>query len=239
MMMVQPPALMDHWDDFNRPNATDLGPNYRAEYDACRVFNNKSQITNPAQFSSRQGAWETWIAGHNGGRLLTDNWEVIALIAAPTGSLALDNASAIGVGMFDNGPAAGMVLVYGMFLQGAVTSANAMAIYTYINPSIPAPGLLWGSGTPTASRAAVTNRVSPGDIMRFRRRMYSPTQSVFQLTQNGVLRCSWNDSTGIVPAGQRNRRRWFLAQEGNAAGLSSGQYYSPAIDSIRAYDRPY
>ncbi|MGI5216258.1 hypothetical protein [Nocardia sp. CA-290969] len=239
-MIVQPPALMDHWDDFDRANSTDLGPNWRPDFDSCQIFNQQVQISTPAQLSARQGAWETYVApdSHNGGRLITDNWEVAAEIGTPAGGIATDNATAIGCGMLDNGPAAGMCLVYAIFFQGTQNATNAMAIYTYINASIVSPGGSWGV-TPATSRAAVTNRVAAGDIIRFRRRMYSPTQSVFQLIQNGILRVSWNDSVGIVPAGQANRRRWFLSCEGNAAGAFSGQYYSPAIANIRAHDRPY
>jgi len=84
-------------------------------------------------------------------------------------------------------------------------------------------------------RAVISAGTTNGMVIRFERRMYSATQSVFTAFADGTSFLSWDDSTGIVPAGDRLRRRWFIQNEGNYPIFQS-PFYSPALDSVRAYD---
>ncbi|MGA6208061.1 hypothetical protein ACPESR_25240 [Nocardia testacea] len=236
-MICSPSALMDHWDDFDRVDNVDLGAAWRPDFDALKIVSQQVQLSTPASFSARQGAWETYVGGYNGGRLLTDNWEIIGQIATPVGTAATTNYSALGAGMFAAGPGAGMVLVYAVMLQGTANATAAMAIYTYSNSTIVSPGNATGASGQTVRGTTSTVRVANGDIVRFRRRKYSATQSQFDFLQNGTVRASWNDSGGVVPAGDPLRRQWFVQCEGNAT--TGTAQYSPSISNVRAWDRPY
>lgn len=235
-MIMQPPALMEFRDDFNRAdNASDIGTDWRPDFSNDKIVTNRAQIRTPASNTGRQGAWETYVSSsYNGGRLLTDNWRIEDTIAAPVGAAATDNASGIGGAMLDAGPASGMVLVYAIYLQGTV-SGTGMAIYTYSASVIASPGASSGQTGQTVRGTTATNRVSAADVMWFDRRMYSATQSVFTLYQNGVSRCVWDDTGGVVPAGDRTKRRWFHISEGNFP-IFQQAFYSAAHDGVRALD---
>lgn len=227
-----PPALMAFRDENNRAdNASDFGTNWRPEFDSMKIITNRGQCSTPASNTGRQGAWETYVptADYNGGRLLTDNWGVETQLIAPVGGAASDNITAIGGAMLDNGPASGMVLVY-----FAITTGTGSAIFTYSNASIASPGASSGQTGQTQRSGAGAN-VANTALIRMERRMYSATQSIFQAYVNGSATVSWNDSTGIVPAGDRTKRRWFVQTESNFP-LFQQAFYSPALDWERAYD---
>lgn len=246
MMLMSPPSLMDFRADFSgrANNATNIGADFRSDYDNMKIDTGRAQISTPGSSTGRQGAWETYelATDYNGGRLLTDNWTIEDTVQTPIGAQALDNVSSVGAGMLDAGPGAGMVLIYGSYLQGAV-SGTGMAIYTMIASSIASPGhattLSGGTNNMTVRGTTATNRAASGDVMSMTREMYSSTQSIFRLLQNGTVRCTWDDSTGIVPAGSSavGKRRWFFQKEGNFPLFSGGPYYTIATQRIRAYDR--
>lgn len=232
MIIPTPPGLMEFRDDFNRAdNASDIGSDWRPEFDNLKIVTNRVQLSTPASNTGRQGAWETYVpsSAYNGGRLLTDNWAIEAQLIAPVGSAANNNLTTIGAGMFDNGPGSGMVLVYFV-----ITTGNGQTINTYANSSIASPGAASGQTGQTQRSVAATN-VPTNALIRIERRMYSATQSTFQAYVNGSGTIGWNDSTGIVPAGDQTRRRWFIQAEGNFP-LFQQAFYSPAIDWVRAYD---
>lgn len=232
IIVPQPPGLMAFRDDANRAdNASDAGTMWRPEFDSCKVITNRLQCSTPAFNTGRQGGWETYTGlntDHNGGRLLTDNWAIEAQLIAPVGGAATDNTTHIGCGMYDAGPAAGMVLIY----MAVSTGANH-GIVTYAMPTIAAPGASTGQVGQTVRSSG--GNVANTSLIRFERRMYSATQSNFLCYVNGAFTVGWNDSIGIVPAGALNRRRWFIQCESNFPFFQQA-YYSPAVDWVRAYD---
>lgn len=231
-MIVQPPALMAFRDDNNRAdNASDFGTNWRPDFDSMKIVTNRGQCSTPASNTGRQGAWETYVASgdYNGGRLLTDNWAVEAQLIAPVGGGATDNITAIGAGMLDNGPASGMVLVY-----FAITVSTSSAIFTYANSTIASPGASSGQTNQT-QRSGLGGNVANNALIRLERRMVTATRSIFTAYVNGSSVATWDDSTGIVPAGDRTKRRWFVQTESNFPIFQSA-FYSPALDWERAYD---
>ncbi len=242
-MIIQPPALMDFQRNFiGADNASDIGADWRSDHDNMKRITNRAQQSTPASNTGRQGAWETFVpaADYNGGRLLTDNWLIEMLVVSPVGSQALDNVSSIGCCMLDAGPGSGMVLVYASFLQGAV-SGTGMAIYTYSASSIASPGhatTMSGQTNNMTVRGAATatNRAANSDVMGLRRTMYSATQSKIELLQNGTVRDTFDDSGGVVPAGNPYKRRAFCQTEANFPIFSSA-FYSIAHSVFRARDR--
>lgn len=232
IIVPQPPGLMAFRDDANRAdNASDAGTMWQPAFDSIKVVTNRLQCSTPASNTGRQGAWEYYIGqtgDHNGGRLLTDNWAIEAQLIAPVGGAATDNLTTIGGAMLDNGPASGMVLVY----MSISTGANH-GILTYANSTIAAPGA--GSGQVNQTVRSSGGNVATTALIRFERRMYSATQSNFLCYVNGSFTVGWNDSTGVVPAGDRLKRRWFIQDESNFP-LFQQAFYSPAIDWVRAYD---
>lgn len=231
MIIPTPPALMEFRDPLDgADNAGDLGTNWRPDFDNMKLVTNRAQISTPGSGTGRQGAWETFVGGsYNGGRLLTDNWVVESQLSATVGLAAADNFSSVGGCMMDT-IGSGMVLVYFVITTGA-----GQAIYTYSASAIASPGN--GSGqTGQTQRAVSGTNVSTTSLIALERRMYSSTQSIFQAYVNGTGTIQWNDSTGIVPANSRTRRRWFIQAEGNNPFFPAGPYYSPAHASVRAYD---
>jgi hypothetical protein len=233
-MIVQPPAIMDYRDPFDGADSNDIGPDWRPEFTNLKRVTNRIQIRTPSANTGRQGAWETYVpvSMYNGGRFLTDNWSIEIPLAAVVGNTATDNGSGMGSGMPDGGPTSGMTLVYAVFQLA--TSGTTAAIVTNTNASIAAPGATTGQANQTV-RATSTTLLSSSDTMRFERRMYSATQSVFSLYRNGSFLISWPDSTGVVVAGNAARRRWFIVCEGNYPIFQS-PYYSVALASVRARD---
>jgi hypothetical protein len=228
----QPPALMDFRDPLDgADNANDIGANWRSDFSFMKLITNRAQLRTPGSNTGRQGAWETYVptSGYNGGRLLTDNWAVESQLIAPVGGAATDNLSTVGGAMMDGGPGVGMVLVYFV-----ITTGNGQTINTYAASSIASPGAASGQAGQTQRSVSATN-VPTNAVIRLERRMYSATQSTFTAYVNGTFSIGWNDSTGIVPAGDRLRRRWFIQAEGNFP-LFQQAFYSPAHASVRAYD---
>lgn len=231
-MICQPPALMDFRDPLDgSDNSTDIGANWRSDFSTMKLVTNRAQLRTPASNTGRQGAWETYVAasGYNGGRLLTDNWAVESQLSAPVGNAAGDNCSCVGAAMLDGGPASGMVLVYFV-----ITTGQGQTINTYSNASIASPGACSGQTGQTQRSTSATN-VSTTALIRLERRMYSATQSNFLAYVNGTFTIGWNDSGGVVPAGDRTKRRWFIQAEGNYP-FAQAPFYSPAHASVRAYD---
>lgn len=230
-MLAQPPAIMNFRDDINRADNADMGADWRPEFDSCKVVTNRAQCSTPASSTGRQGGWETYVpsSDYNGGRLLTDNWAVEAQLIAPVGNQAVDNWTAIGACMLDNGPASGMVLVY---FTVSVTSNSA--IYSYSNASIAAPGQTTLQ-TGQTLRSGAAGNTPASSLIRIERRMYSATQSVVTAYRAGSSVGSWNDSGGVLPSGDRAKRRWFVVGESNYPTFVA-PFYSPAIDWARAYD---
>lgn len=229
MIIPTPPALMDFRDPLDGSNnATDIGANWRSDFDNMQLITNRAQVSAPASNTGRQGAWETFIGSYNDGRLLTDNWAVESQLIAPVGSAAADNFASIGGAMMDT-IGSGMVLVYFV-----TTTGNGQAIYTYSASAIASPGN--GSAqTGQTQRSVVATNVANTALIRLERRMYSSTQSTFQAYVNGSATIGWNDSTGIVPAGDRTKRRWFIQAEGNYP-IFQQAFYSAAHASVRAWD---
>lgn len=231
-MIMQPPALMEFRDALDgADNAGDIGPRWRSDFDAMKLVTNRAQCSTPASNTGRQGAWETYVPTdiYNGGRLLTDNWNIESQLSAPVGSAATDNFTCVGGAMLDAGPASGMVLVYFV-----ATTGNGQAIYTYSNASIASPGN--GSGqTGQTQRTVSATSVSTTGLMVLTRRMYSATQSIFRGWVNGTNTLTWDDSGGVVPAGDRSKRRWFIQAESNFP-IFQQAFYSPAHASVRAFD---
>ena len=230
MIIPTPPALMEFRDPLDgADNASDIGANWRSDFDNMKLVTNRAQCSTPASNTGRQGAWETFVGGsYNGGRLLTDNWAVESQLSAPVGSAAADNFATIGGAMMDT-IGAGMVLVYFV-----TTTGNGQAIYTYSASGIASPGN--GSAqTGQTQRSVLATNVANTALIRLERRMYSSTQSTFQAYVNGSATIGWNDSTGIVPAGDRTKRRWFIQAESNFP-IFQQAFYSAAHASVRAYD---
>lgn len=231
-MICQPPALMDHTDTFDRANASTLGTAWRNEVSGLVISTNRAQHGTLPSNTARRGAWSTYI-GDYGGRLITDNWEIGAPLLAPIGTASTDNYTALGAGMYDNGPDTGMLLVYMIVSRGSWSGADAR-IMTYSADSIPAPATLTGLTGQTV-RETNTTATSDTAVIAFRRRMYSPTQSVFTGYVDGVALFSWDDETGVVPAGDDQRRRWFISSEANYPQFFSTRI-APALASVRARD---
>lgn len=232
IIVPQPPALMDFIDPIDgADNASDIGTQWRSDFSNMQLITNRAQLRAPASNTGRQGAWETYVpsGGYNGGRLLTDNWAIESQLSAPVGGAATDNCSCVGGAMLDGGPGTGMVLVYFV-----ITTGNGQTINTYANSSIASPGNCSGQTNQTQRSVLATN-VPTNAVIRLERRMYSATQSNFLAYVNGTFTIGWNDSTGIVPAGDRTKRRWFIQAEGNFP-LFQQAFYSPAHASVRAYD---
>lgn len=229
MIIPTPPALMEFRDPLDgSDNASDIGANWQSVYDNMKLVTNRAQCSTPASNTGRQGAWETFTGGYNGGRLLTDNWAVESQLSAPVGSAASDNFATIGGAMMDT-IGSGMVLVYFV-----TTTGNGQAIYTYSASAIASPGN--GSAqTGQTQRSVVATNVANTALIRLERRMYSSTQSTFRAYVNGSATIGWNDSTGIVPAGDRTKRRWFIQAECNYP-IFQQPFYAAAHASVRAYD---
>lgn len=228
----QPPALMDFRASFpGADNTSDIGADWRSDFSFMKKVTQRAQLRTPGWNTGRQGAWETYVpaSGYNGGRLLTDNWAVESQLIAPVGGAATNNLSTVGGGMFDSGPGTGMVLVYFV-----ITTGNGQTINTYVANSIASPGAASGQAGQTQRSVSATN-VPTNALIRLERRMYSATQSTFSAYVNGTFSIGWNDSGGVVPAGDRTRRRWFIQAEGNFP-LFQQAFYSPAHSSVRAYD---
>lgn len=236
LMVPMPPALMEHREDFNRADSTSLGSDWRLDFNTMKIATNRLQFKTPANGDGRAGAWASFMgvsAGYyNGGRLLTDNWALETQLIAPVGGAALDNGTTVGAAMLDGGPASGMVLVYGIFSRA--TSGTAAAIMTLSASAIPSPG----SGTSLTGetiRSQTSSGIAATDLMRFERKMVTATRSIFTLYKNGTSYLTWDDTGGVVPAGDRTKRRWFVQNEGNFPIFQSA-FYSPAMDWVRAYD---
>lgn len=230
-----PPALMRFTDTFNRADNADLGANWRVEQiDAAKIATNRAQRGTPASFTGRHGAWESYVptSDYNGGRLLTDNWSIEVPLIAPVGSAATDNYTSFGAGMFDGGPAAGMVLVY-FTLATQSGTLGGRRIVSLSGSAIPGAGQSTGQTGQTIRATSSTATVMPATA-RFERRMYSATQSVFTSYIGGVVDLIWDDIGGVVPAGALTRRRWFIQVEGNVPIATA--FYSPALDSVTAQD---
>lgn len=230
MIICQPPAIMNHREDWNRADSTSLGTDWRLDFNTMKIATNRVQFKTPNNGDGRAGAWATYMGvasnAYNGGRLLTDNWAVEMQLIAPVGGAATDNLTCIGVGQVDSGSA---TLVY----FGCSTSTFGSAILTRTASSIASPGT--ADASPAVVQSVVATGVSTTALVRFERRMYSATQSNFQVFVNGTFFIGWNDSGGVVPAGDRLRRRWFIVQEGNFP-IFQQAFYSPAQDYSRAYD---
>src|SRR5690606_38474761 len=99
---------------------------------------------------------------------------------------------------------------------------------------IASPGAASGQAGQTQRSVSATN-VPTNALIRLQRRMYSATQPTFTAYVNGTFSIGWNDSTGIVPAGDRTRRRSLIQAEENFPVFQPASY-SPARSSVRAYD---
>lgn len=231
-MIMQPPALMDFRDPLDgADNASDIGANWTSGFDNMKLVTNRAQLSTPASNTGRQGAWETFIppSGNYGGRLLTDNWAIESQLSAPVGSAATDNCSCVGGAQLEGGPGTGMIIVYFV-----ITTGNGQTINTYSANALASPGSCSGLTGQTQRSISATN-VSTTALIRLERRMYSATQSIFKAYVNGSNTLTWDDSGGVVPAGNRLKRRWFIQAEGNFPIFQSA-FYSPAHASVRAYD---
>lgn len=225
-----PPAIMNFRDDFNVSDSSDIGANWRQDLNNLEIATNRAQARNLISNQVRSGNWESYVAssGYNGGRLLTDNWAVEAQLIAPTGTASGNDFSSIGAAMMDT-IGSGMVLVYYTFS----TSGNS-AIVTYANSSIAAPGTSSGQ-TGQTTRSGSGGNVANTALVRLERRMYSATASVFTAYVNGSSVASWNDSGGVVAAGDRTKRRWFLQSESDSL-FAAFTNRGGAFDWARAYD---
>lgn len=226
-----PPALMAFREDNNGSDSSDIGTNWRPDFDSLKRVTNRAQCSTPASNTARQGGWETYVAAsdYNGGRLLTDNWAVESQLIAAVGGSASDNTTCIGGAMLDNGPASGMVLVY-----FAITTGIGSGIFTYSASAIASPGTS-DNLTGQTIRSGNGGNVAATSLIRMERRMYTATASVFTAYVNGSSVATWDDSGGIVPAGDRTKRRWFIQAESNFP-IFQQAFYSPALDWQRAYD---
>lgn len=232
IMAPMPPALMDHRDDFNRADNTDIGTAWRPEFVNLKLVTNRVQLRTPSSGTGRQGAWETYdnSSTYNGGRLLTDNWAIETQLVSPVGSYANDNATTIGCCMQDTG-ANGATLIY-----LTVVPNSGISIYTNINASgIASPGNSTGQTGQTA-RQGTGGTVALPQTMRFERRMLTATVSVFTGFLSGTSVVTWTDTTSVVSSGDRTKRRAFIQCEGNNPIFPPGPFYSAAHDSFRAYD---
>lgn len=227
-----PPALADYTDTFDRPDSTDLGPAWRPEHLSCQVISNKAQCRELPRGTARTGAWETYV-GDYGGRLLTDNWEVTAPLATVTGSASVADFTAIGVGMQEDGPAPGMLLVY-LATCRTTGPAGGSRIMTWEGSAITAPATCTDMAGQTV-RASNTTAIFSTDTITLRRRMYSPTQSIITALINGATALTWDDTAGVVAAGNPYRRRWFIVCEADTPSFLSTRF-SPALASVRARD---
>lgn len=231
-MITGPPALADYRDTFDRPDSADLGPAWRPEFGNLVVATNRAQSRPLPSNTARTGSWETYV-GDYGGRLLTDNWELEVPIQPPVGTGSVANFTSFGVGMLEDGPGPGMVLVYATTSR-TTGPAGGTRIMTWESSSIPAPGTatnLTGQTTRATTGTASTTTAT----ITFRRRMYSATQSIFTLLINGAPSLTWDDTTGVVPAGDALRRRWFIGAEANFPNFLQNQY-SSALSQVRARD---
>lgn len=233
LMVPMPPALMEHREDWNRADSTSLGSDWRLEFNTMKIATNRVQFKTPANGDGRAGAWATFLGAssgyYNGGRLLTDNWAIEAQLAAPVGSAATDNTTTIGCCMGDasiNGTTAVYMLM---------TTGSGHNIFTYGGVSaVASPGASTGQAGQT-NRQGTTGAISTTSLIRIERRMYSATQSVITAFINGSATINWNDSGGVLPSGDRTKRRWFIQNEGNFP-IFQQAFYSPGIDWVRAYD---
>lgn len=231
-MIIQPPALADYSDTFDRANSSDLGAAWRPEFGNMVIATNRAQARAVPSGTTRTGNWETYI-GDYGGRLFTDTWELVVPLLAPVGSASSVNFTAFGVGMQDAGPAAGMLLVY-VAASRVTAVGGGVRLVTWSGSSIPSPGNATGM-TGQTFRAGDNVAVPATATLTLQRRMYSATQSNFTVLLNGSTHLTWNDNTGVVPAGDPYRRRWFACGEVNYPSFQQS-IYSPALAQIRARD---
>ena len=233
-------------DDMNRAdNSTSLGPNYRSEVNGAQILGNKATTKQlVGAVVARTGTWQTVVssASHNGARVGTDNWTIQAQLAANTGVIgnATDNLTGIGCNMTDASPGSGSTLVY--FVSGTATSTSNVGCQSGI-VTWALTGAMSGVSTATqltgqTIRSPIAVNCSTSSLLTFTRRMYTATRSVFSAMIGGTVIGQWDDSTGIVPAGNVYNRRWFLVLEGNQP-IFPGTYGSPAIDSITVFDNQY
>lgn len=230
-----PPALMAFREDWNRANGTSLGADWRMDYDLMQINTNRIE-KNIVGFTTRVGAWASYMGAstglYNGGRLLTDNWAVEGQCIAPAGGgAATDNGTSLSGAIYDNGPGTGITFVYAIFSLATVSPAAAIMTQ---NGAIASPGTGAPAITGQTQRAVTASGIAATDLMRFERRMYSATQSVFTLYKNGVSYLTWDDSGAVVPAGPTSRR-WGIQNEGNFP-IFQQAFFSPALDWVRAYD---
>ncbi|WP_280503916.1 hypothetical protein [Nocardia farcinica] len=232
-MICQPPALADYTDTFDRADSSDLGADWRPEFGSMVIATNRAQSRSVPSNTARTGQWETYV-GDYGGRLFTDNWEITAPLQPPVGTGSVANFSGVGMGMQDSGPAAGMVLVYAIGNRTTGTGSGGTRIMTYTGSGIAAPGTTTGLTGQTV-RSNNGSAMSMNTSITLRRRMYSATQSVFTVLVDGSSAGTWDDSTGVVPAGDDYRRRWFIVTEVNYPNFLQNQY-SSGLAEVRARD---
>lgn len=231
-MIVMPPALADYRDSFDRADNTDLGTDWRPDHSSCQISSNQAQCRALLSGTARTGGWETY-TGDYGGHLLTDNWEIAAPLGVPTGSGSTSHFTAIGAGMQTAGPSTGMLLVY-LAVSRSTGTSQGSHIMTWGGSALTPPAACTGQ-TGQTSRAAITSAIGDTDTIALRRRMYSATQSVFTALINGTAAFSWDDTTGVVPAGDPYRRRWFIVCEADRPQFLF-QRSSPALASVTARD---
>lgn len=228
-------TLQTFTDDYNRADSTSIGGNYRMEFNSMQIATNRLQNRTLPSNTARSGSWATVVssASHNGGRLGTDNWTLLAQLIAPIGGLANDNYTGIGMEMTDAGPGSGTVLVY--FL---VSTGSGCRIMTYqMTGGFSGTGQASGLSGQTQQLTSATNATTTS-VVRLDRRMYTATASIFSLTVGGTVIGQWNDSTGLVPAGNVRNRRWFVVTESNSP-IFQGTYFSVAIDTVQVFDTQY
>lgn len=216
------------WSDtFNRANSSSTGSDWRVDRNASpKIDTNRAQMKTMAAADGRAGCWSSWQGGGGtqGGRLATDSYGVKVQLITPVGSLATDNFTCLVLAVADTFGA-------GVMCYAVLSTASGCAIYTQSGLP-PASGISTGQ-TGQTQRAVTATGVAVTDLMEIRRTPGSPG-TVFTIYRNGASFLSWADTGNIVSSGATNRR-WGYVVEGNYPFIS-GEFRSPAIDSIEGYD---
>ncbi|MRH86009.1 hypothetical protein GFY24_00765 [Nocardia sp. SYP-A9097] len=207
-------------DDFNRADSSTLGSNWRVDMNSQpKIVTNRALMKTMGNGDGRAGNWASYQGGTNTGKLATDNYGVKAQLISP-GSIASDNLTCIVLAVADTF-GSGTSCLFG------VTTGSGCAIITQAG-SPPGSGVGSGGSGQTIQVSTSTN-IAVTDLIELRR-----VGNVFTAYRNGTSLLTWTDSSNIVSSGSTNRR-FGLVVEGNFP-IFNGEYRSPAIDSIQAYD---
>lgn len=214
-------ALSYYMDSFDRANASNLGPDWQTSAVNCQLISGAAQSVDMGVGTGTNGRWNAYDE-----QLLTDSYEVKALMASPSGGRAQNEFSGVFVASADTWSATTRMVVF-------VGSTHTGCRMFTQNGTPSAPYFNYGGGIGQSIVASSSVNMPYGSTLRLKR-IHDTTAgySTFYGYVDDTLVCTWADTGNTVPSGE-GHRGFGITVAGNHP-LFQSAYYSPAISQVVA-----